>query len=157
MASSTEPTDLFPFLDENVVPVESSPAAPLVEAAFYDENLPALLSRTSWDRLDEAPFGIIHLNQDGVVQAYNQFEAQFSGRSASGTIGRNFFQEVAPCTQSRFFRGRYQEGLAKKDLDVTFSYTFTYRMRPTIVDVRMIQDLPEGGWVLIRPKAGAAA
>ncbi len=133
----------------------SSPS--LVEAAFYDDDLAATLHQASLGTLDRAPFGIIRLDEGGVVRFYNQFEEHFSGRSASETIGRSFFEDVAPCTRNRLFQDCFERGLANGTLDTTFSYTFTYRLRPTLVDVRMLLDRAERPWILIRPKAGAAA
>ena len=159
MADSTTPSDLFPFLDEDAVQTthdSESNDAPLVQAAFYDEGLAQRLQTASEEALNEAAFGVIQLDERGLVTFYNRFEQRFSGRAPEETIGRSFFDEVAPCTRSRFFRGRFEEGLMRGKLDVTFSYTFTYRMRPTLVDVRILVNQPGEAWVLIRPKAGAA-
>lgn len=158
MAEPTQPTDLFPFLEEDALPstASSSDRSPLVQATFYEEGLAERLRHASEEGLHEAAFGIIRLDERGHVTFYNRFEQRFSGRAVEETIGRSFFDEIAPCTRSRFFQGRFKRGLMKGKLDVTFSYTFTYRIRPTLVDVRILVDRPGEGWVLIRPKAGAA-
>lgn len=160
MGHSTTPTDLFPFLDEDAVRIPNSSvesSAPLVQAAFYDDDLVDTLREASEDALHEAAFGIIQVDHRGQVTFYNRYEQHFSGRSAEETLGRSFFDEVAPCTRNRFFHERFERGLAEGRLDVTFAYTFTYRIRPTLVDVRMVVDHPGEAWILIRPKAGAAA
>ena len=160
MAESASPTDLFPFLADDAVQ-SPNPAEPktssLVQAAFYDDGLARRLQTASEEALHEAAFGIIRLDERGCVTFYNRYEQRFSGRAPEETIGRDFFDEVAPCTRSRFFKGRFRHGLMKGQLDVTFSYTFTYRMRPTLVDVRILIDRPGEGWVLSRPKAGPGA
>jgi photoactive yellow protein len=129
----------------------------LVEAAFYDDRLGARLPSLSYEDLDWAPFGVIGVDRRGIVQLYNRFEARFSGRDAEETVGRHFFDEVAPCTRNRTFRTRFEEGLDRGVLDTVFSYTFTYRLRPTLVDVRMLLDQDGRPWILIRPKAGPQA
>lgn len=134
-----------------------SSSSSLVEAAFYEDDLAARLHEASADTLNRASFGIIRLDDRGIVQFYNQFEEHFSGRSASKTIGRSFFEEVAPCTRNRLFQNRFERGLENGDLDTIFSYTFTYRLRPTLVDVRMLLGRAGRPWILVRPKAGPAA
>lgn len=136
---------------------DTSTPAPLVQAVFYHDDLGGFLQSASEDTLNRAAFGIIQVDRRGRVTFYNRFESRFSGRSPDETIGRDFFDEVAPCTRSRFFRGRFEQGLAAGRLDVIFSYTLTYRLRPTLVEVRLIVQEPKTAWILIRPKAGAAA
>lgn len=155
--SQNSPTDLFPFLDgpSGQPDKRSSPPSALEKAAFYDDALVAKLRSASEEDLNQAAFGIIRVNHQGRVTFYNEFEARFSGRSPEQTIGRNFFDEVAPCTRSRLFEGRFKNGVTKDKLDVTFSYTFTYRIRPTLVDVRLLKEKDDTVWILIRPKAGA--
>lgn len=129
----------------------------LVEATFYDDGLAETLRNASDESLHEAAFGIIRVDDRGLVTFYNRFEQRFSGRSPGTTIGCSFFDEIAPCARCRAFRGQFERGLESGQLDVSFSYTFTYRIRPTLVDVRLLVDQPGEGWVLIRPKAGEAA
>lgn len=131
--------------------------SPFVQATFYDNGLAERLRDASEADLHRAAFGILRLDERGLVTFYNRFEQRFSGRAPEETIGRSFFDEVAPCTGSRCFQGRFKRGLVEGKLDVTFSYTFTYRIRPTLVSVRLLIDRPQEGWVLVRPKAGAAS
>ena len=58
------------------------------------------------DVFEGLPFGVIRLTGDGVVEAYNDTEARHARRPAASVIGRNFFNEVAPCTNVRAFAGR---------------------------------------------------
>ncbi len=132
-------------------------SASLVQATFYDDGLAETLQSASDGVLHQAAFGIIQIDDQGIVTFYNRFEQRFSGRAPENTIGRSFFDEVAPCTRDRLFRGRFERGLREGSLDVSFAYTFTYRIRPTLVDVRMLVDQPGEAWILIRPKAGEAA
>lgn len=159
MASLPTSVLLLPQLEHDLVAPTDSPvsSASLVQATFYDDGLAETLRNASVDALHQAAFGIIQVDDRGVVTFYNRFEQRFSGRSPEDTLGRSFFDEVAPCTRGRVFQGQFEQGLAKGELDVSFSYTFTYRIRPTLVDVRMLVDRPGEAWILIRPKAGAAA
>jgi photoactive yellow protein len=39
-------------------------------------------------------------------------------------IGKNFFKDVAPCTQTDDFYGRFQNGVDEGDLNIMFEWTF---------------------------------
>jgi photoactive yellow protein len=138
-------------------PSEEAAHSFIVKATFFDKALPYVLQNATDEQLDRAPFGIIRIDRRGVVQFYNRFEARFSGQRTSEVLGRHFFDDVAPCTRNRLFRTRFERGLVRKELDVIFSYTFTYRLRPTAVKVRMLLDPEEQAWIAIRPKASTGA
>ncbi|MEM1205596.1 MAG: photoactive yellow protein, partial [Acidobacteriota bacterium] len=73
-------------------------------------------------------------------------------------IGRNFFTEVAPCTNVQEFAGRFREGVAKGDLNHVFPYIFSFEMDPTQVWVRLFySESTESAWVFVtrrEPDAG---
>jgi photoactive yellow protein len=56
--------------------------------------------------LDRLPFGVIRLTGDGVIRSYNRTESERARRAPAAVIGRNFFTEVAPCTNVQQFQGR---------------------------------------------------
>ena len=57
------------------------------------------------------PFGAIQLDREGTILQFNEYEANLSNRRAPETVGRNFFREVAPCTNVREFHGVFSDGL----------------------------------------------
>jgi photoactive yellow protein len=65
-------------------------------------------------------------------------------------MGRNFFTQVAPCTNNRLFRGRFKKGVRRGELDETFTYTYTYKMRPTLVDVHLYRDEAGNNWITVQ-------
>ena len=77
--------------------------------------------------LNMLPVSIITLALDGTILRYNRTEAGRSQRRAADQIGRNFFREVAPCTEDPLFEGRFRE-LALPDGHGTmeFDYTFAF-------------------------------
>lgn len=91
---------------------------------------------------DGAGFGIVQLAFDGTVSFYNRCETALSGLSPERVIGRNFFTDVAPCTNNFLVAQRFAEA---EDLDECLDYVFTFRMRPTRVKLRLLQSarLPE--------------
>ncbi len=117
---------------------------------FEDENLAEKLRHADDDQLDNAPFGIIKVDDEGKVEFFNQYEAELSGMDPDEVVGRNFFTQVAPCTNNRLFRGRFKKGVRRGELDETFTYTYTYKMRPTLVDVHMYRDEMGQNWITVQ-------
>jgi photoactive yellow protein len=131
---------------------ESSDADDDASLTFEADNLADVLGTVSEDALDEAPFGVVQIDDDGVVQFYNQYESELSGVDPEDAVGRNFFTQLAPCSGNRLFHGRFKKGIKQGELDERFTYTFTYKMSPTLVDVRMHRDDEGRNWVLIRKR-----
>jgi photoactive yellow protein len=85
-----------------------------------------LLDTLSREELDELPVGIIQLDRDGTVLQYNATESSLARFSRSDVVGRNFFTQIAPCTAVRDFQGRFEQGVARQELDTTFGYRFRF-------------------------------
>jgi photoactive yellow protein len=144
---------------ETVDSFQSTPDAGAVDAAqsdfeyqFDDEELGEALRTCSEDTLNEAPFGIVQVDDDGIVQFYNRYESELAGVAPEDAMGRNFFTQLAPCSSNRLFHGRFKSGVRKGALDERFTYTFTYKMSPTLVQVRMYRDQEGQNWVMIRKR-----
>lgn len=100
--------------------------------------------------LDELPFGAIRLDREGFILGYNRFESRLSGLEPTRVIGRNFFTQVAPCTNVKEFAGRFREGVARGELHVEFPYVFTFNP-PRQVLVTLYFHKPTGNsWVLVK-------
>jgi photoactive yellow protein len=55
--------------------------------------------------LDALPYGMIQLDTRGTILRYSSAETRLSGLEADECVGRNFFDEIAPCTHvHEFFR-----------------------------------------------------
>ncbi len=63
--------------------------------------LPQGAPQINFATLDLLPYGIIVVNGDGTILYYNAREEQIADRKKEDVIGKNFFTEVAPCTQCR--------------------------------------------------------
>ncbi len=103
---------------------------------FDSPTLLADLERASASELDDAGFGVIRMDRDGVVLNFSRRESQLSGLSPQGVVGRNFFIEVAPCCNNFMVAERYAE---PGDLDERLDYVFTYRMKPRPVRLRLLK------------------
>lgn len=117
---------------------------------FENDTLAEDLRHASDEELNDAPFGIIQVDEEGTVEFFNQYEAELSGMDPEEVVGRNFFTEVAPCTNNRLFRGRFKKGVRRGELDETFTYTYTYKMRPTLVDVHLVRDDAGDNWITVQ-------
>ena len=104
---------------------------------FGSEDIDNVLAQMSPEELDALPFGAIQLDLGGRVITYNSVEADITGREPEDVLGRNFFEEIAPCTNTPDFHGKFKDGVAAGVLNQIFEYTFDYRMVPTKVDVHM--------------------
>ena len=113
------------------------------------------IDRMNETELDALPFGAIRLDRNGQVLSYNATEARLTGRDPKRVIGRNFFTEVAPCTNVQAFAGRFREGVAKGELHAIFPYRFDFQMAPRDVTVTLFYSKQtESAWVFVREGQG---
>lgn len=103
--------------------------------------------------IDGLPFGVIELDIDGTVLRYNRYEESFAKRSRQDVVGRNFFQDVAPCTRVKKFYGAFQQGVEQRRLNEVFDFTFQFPAGPKGVRIRMIySESPRKGiWIFVTP------
>ena len=106
--------------------------------SFDGIDLADVVSRIPRKGRDRMPFGIIELDYDGRIVAYNMGEAKMSKRNPKEMIGLNFFEDVAPCTKTPVFYGRFKAGVKAGNLNARFDYLFDHEMEPLAVRVTMI-------------------
>lgn len=94
------------------------------------------LSHLSVADIDALPFGFIGLAPDGTIRKYNRYEADLARTDPQRVLGRNFFKEVAPCTQVQEFEGRFRE-FARGGSEPTLSFDFTFAFRHGSQNVRI--------------------
>lgn len=105
----------------------------------------------SEQQLDNLPFGAIRLDREGKILSFNQAEVDLSGRKKENVIGRDFFREVAPCTNVQDFAGRFREGVSRGEIHTTFPYVFDYQMDPRKVWVTLFYSKEtDTAWVFVR-------
>ena len=99
------------------------------------------LSALSAQEIDALPFGYIALAPDGSIRKYNRYEADLARKDPQQVLGRNFFREIAPCTQVRDFEGRFQELASGGGPDVlTFDFEFIFRHGRQSVRITMVRS-----------------
>lgn len=106
---------------------------------FQDVQGDQLASLTR-DQADALGFGIVRVDDEGKIELYNRWEAEMAGVPPTSAEGRNFFTQVAPCTNNRLVYGKFKEGVGKGELDLALNYTFTYKMKPTNVKMRLVRS-----------------
>ena len=103
---------------------------------FHDDAVLETLSTAPADALDALPFGVVGLNEEGIVEVYNTYEAAAAGLTRERVLGRHFFFDVAPCMNNFMVAERLQN---EDVLDCTLPYVLTFRMRPTPVRLRLLR------------------
>ena len=84
------------------------------------------------------PFGVVKMDFKGNILEYNMAEAELTGTDPTWAVGKNFFREVATCTNTPAFYGAFAEGVKKGFLNAVFNYSFTHCEVPVRVRVHMM-------------------
>lgn len=123
-----------------------------MEIINFDANdIENSLSKMNEQQIDNLAFGAIQLDETGKILTYNAAEADLTGRNAKEVIGKNFFDEVAPCTKTKEFYGRFVKGVKEGNLSTMFEYNFDYKMKPLRVMVHMKKAIiGDTYWILVK-------
>jgi len=87
--------------------------------------------------IDALPFGYIALAPDGTVRKYNRYEADLARTDPHEVLGKNFFREVAPCTQVKEFEGRFRAFAQGEGEESSQTFDFEFRFRHGTQSVRI--------------------
>ena len=117
--------------------------------SFVDSSTLTTLPALDQHQADALDFGVVKVDDDGNVLLYNKWESDMAGVPVASAMGKNFFTQVAPCTNNRLFFGRFKDGVSAGNLDTEFNYTFTYKMKPTNVVIRLLRDGSSTNWVFV--------
>ena len=119
--------------------------------AFGKTDVENVLAKMTDAQLNKLAFGAIELDAAGKVLKYNAVEGAITGRDPKAVIGKNFFTEVAPCTNRPEFKGVFDAGVRAKNLNTMFEYVFDHLMKPTKVKIHMKQAiLGQTFWVFVK-------
>ena len=109
---------------------------------FEGVNMAELLPRIPESVKNGLPFGIVKLDLVGTILEYNMAEGALTGVDPKWAIGKNFFDDVAMCTKTQAFYGRFVEGVKKGFLNAVFEYVFDHQQNATKVKIHMF-TLPD--------------
>lgn len=113
-----------------------------------EEDLERIRSMSD-EELDALPFGLIQVDENGIIRGYNAYEARAAGLAAESVIGLPF-ADVAPCTTVKEFASRIDEAAQDPGRSVVLRFRFPRRTATSIVSIRLFKD-PESGllWIFV--------
>lgn len=102
-------------------------------------------------RIDHLPFGAIFLDPRGNIMRFSKVESEFSGRNPEEVLGRNFFDDVAPCSKGQIIYHKFFKGVAEGSINVLLDYRFDYGIGHAEVRIHLkSQDTSKGTWMFIK-------
>lgn len=126
---------------------------------YQGRDVSTILDDMPKQERDNLPYGIIKLDRHGTILEFNMTEAAITGRAVESVIGKNFFTDVAPCTRTPEFYGKFVEGFEKRFLNTVFDYLFDYQMAPVRVKVHMVfaaVGSESNVWVIVKRVVGSS-
>lgn len=118
---------------------------------FGKSDIENAMSKMSAKDINALAFGAIQLDASGKILTYNAAEGTITGRDPSAVIGKNFFRDVAPCTNTPKFKGVFDSGVKANNLNTMFEYVFDYNMNPTKVKIHMKKAISDGSyWIFVK-------
>ncbi|MBV9573088.1 MAG: PAS domain-containing protein [Acidobacteriales bacterium] len=115
---------------------------------FITQNIDSIGEK----ELDSLPYGVIQLDTLGTVVRYNAYEEGLSGLTRDKVVGKNFFKQIAPCTDMQEFYGRFRDGVVAGELHCTFRYHFSFKQNPRDVTITLLYNSREKlTWILVQP------
>ncbi len=119
--------------------------------AFGKDDIENVLGKMTEVEINRLAFGAVQLDATGTILTYNAAEAGITGRSAATVLGKNFFRDVAPCTNSPAFKGVFDAGVKAGKLNTIFEYVFDYNMAPTKVKIHMKKAMSGNSfWIFVK-------
>jgi photoactive yellow protein len=117
---------------------------------FGTEDLDNLLAADP-SRVELLPFGAIMIDQRGDVLRYNHVESGIAGRSVAEVVGKNFFNDIAPCAKGHIFYTNFFRAVAEGQVNTMFDYRFDYQEMAANVRIHMKSaDTRQGVWLFIK-------
>ena len=118
--------------------------APAPSGTFVPPELFGMLGNLARADADACDFGIINLDDNGNVVMVNRYQSDLGGVPVPQFEGKNWFTKIAPCTNNGLVYGAFKKGVAAKNLNVVFPYTFTFKLKPTNVKLHLYRDSKSG-------------
>lgn len=125
-----------------------------LEPSFDHPDLARAVEALPQEALDTLEFGIIRVDEAGIVRVYNETERRLSGSGRRQRVGLEFFLSVAPCMDQPGFRGQIDRALALGQLDLEFAWTGDFGDRLRSLTVRAQAATGGGYWIFIRREDG---
>lgn len=125
-----------------------------MNGTFVPNDVLANIGNLNRDQADACDFGVVKVDDSGKILLYNKYESDLAGVAPSTAEGKSFFTQIAPCTNNGLVFGSFKKGVAGGQLNVTFPYTFTYKMKPTNIQLHLYRDSGSStNWVFVKKAA----
>lgn len=125
--------------------------AGLKTVSFGKTDVENVLAKMNDAQFNNLAFGAVELDASGRIIKYNAVEGAITGRDPKAVVGKNFFTEVAPCTNRPEFKGVFDAGVRNKDLNTMFEYVFDHQMKPTKVKIHMKRAISgDTFWIFVK-------
>jgi photoactive yellow protein len=119
--------------------------------SFGKDNVENVLAKMNDSQFNQLAFGAVEVDATGKILKYNLTEGAITGRDPKTVIGKNFFAEVAPCTNRREFKGVFDAGVRQGTLNTLFEYVFDNKMNATKVKVHMKKAMSGNTyWIFVK-------
>lgn len=117
---------------------------------FGSQDIDNILQREP-QRVEKLPFGAVMLDRAGKVVKYNAAEGMIAGRNAADVIGKDFFNQIAPCAKGKRFHGEFLKFHKTGKVNTLFDYEFEYKMKPVRVRIHL-KAAPDGQtcWMFVK-------
>jgi photoactive yellow protein len=100
---------------------------------FGADDTANAFARLSEQELGSISFGVIQVDETGRILIFNAAESSIAGIARKAALGKNFFTEVAICTNESGFRGRFEAGVKAGTLDILFEWHLAGENMPRVV------------------------
>lgn len=117
---------------------------------FGAQDIDNILSREP-QRAEYLPFGAVMLDRNGTIVRYNKAESVIASRVPGDVMGKNFFNDVAPCAKGKQFHGEFLKFHQTGQINVMFDYKFAYKGANVAVKIHM-KAQPDGQhcWLFVK-------
>ena len=109
--------------------------------------------------LDALPYGLVALDANNQILSYNRAESERARRHPDEVIGKNFFMDVAPCTNVRELAGWLADARAAgRNAKKTLEFVFEFPFGRELVDIRLLYEAEtETSTILVKSINGSKA
>ena len=117
---------------------------------FGSQDVDNILAREP-QRAEYLPFGAILLDRQGTIVKYNKAESSIANRNPDDVVGKNFFNEIAPCAKGKRFHGEFLKFHTTGQINVLFDYKFAYKGANVGVKIHL-KSQPDGQhcWIFVK-------
>lgn len=100
--------------------------------SFGADDVANAFAKLSPKELDDISYGVIQVDAKGRILLFNRAEAEIAGCDPKAAIDKNFFTEVAVCTNESGFRGIFDAGVKTGNLNTVFEWHLRGKSMPVV-------------------------